>query len=165
MAGITVHRRLIRVKILLVLPVAANTPAHVHLDWLIHRIHAADIPVAGRAGDPRADMRRMDKMDVIRLLVDPHPRNRLFVDVILPDSGDLRMGDGDVLMAAPADLDRRIVSVARSSRSPVAVGAGDMQLADVDMMIKSNRLRWTRGTHPVSLALMGSLRPEKSHAE
>lgn len=73
MAGVTVHRRLVRMEFLLVLTMTADTPTHIHLDRLEDDVHTADIAMTGRASDPRADVGRMDKMDIIWLLIDTHP--------------------------------------------------------------------------------------------
>ena len=107
----------------------------------------------------------MDKMNVARLLVDTHPGNRLLGKIILPDTSDLRMRDGNVLVAAPADLDRRIIRVARSRCRPMAVGARDVQLVDMDMVVKCNRLGGARSTDPVGLSLMAGFRPKEGEAQ
>ena len=165
MAGVAVHRCLIRMKFLLVLSVAADTPAHIHGYGLIDRIHTSDIAVTGCTGDSRTDVRGMDKMYVARLLINSYPRNRLLVDVILPDTGNLWMGHRDVLVTAPANFHGRVIGVPGIRRRPVTVGAGNVQFIHMDMVIEGDRLSWTRRSDPVGLALMGSLWPEKGHAE
>ena len=165
MAGVAVHRCLVRMKFLLVLSVAADTPAHIHGYGLIDRIHTSDVAVTGCTGNSRTDVRGMDKMYVARLLINSYPRNRLLVDVILPDTGNLWMGHRDVLVTAPANFHGRVVGIPGICRCPVTVGAGDVQFIHMDMVIEGDRLGWTRCADPVGFALMGSLRPEKGHAE
>ena len=152
-------------EFLLVLSVAADAPAHIHCNRLINRIHASNVAMTSGAGDSRPDVRRMDKMHVARLLVDPYPRDWLLVDVILPDTGNLWMGHRNVLMTAPAYFHGWVIGVPGICRCPVAVGAGDMKLTHVDMVIKCNRLSRTWCADPIGFSLMGSLGPEKGHAE
>ncbi len=152
-------------EFLLVLSVAADTPAHIHFNGLIDRIHASNVAMTGGTGDSRPDVRRMDKMYVARLLIDPYPGDRLLIDVILPDTGDLWVGHRNVLVTAPANFHGRVVGIPGICRCPVTVGAGDVKFIHMDMVIEGDRLSWTRCTDPVSFALMGSLGPEKGHAE
>ena len=152
-------------EFLLILTVATDTPSHIHCNRLIDRVHATDVTMAGCTGDARADVRRVHKMYIGRLLIDPDPGNRLFVDVILPHTGDLWMGHGDIFVTAPANFHGWIVSVSRICRRPVTIGTGNVQLTNMDMVIKRNRLGRTRRTDPIGLALMGSLGPEESHAK
>ena len=152
-------------EFLLVLSVAADAPAHIHCNRLINRIHASNVAMTSGAGDSRPDVRRMDKMHVARLLVDPYPRDWLLVDVILPDTGNLWMGHRNVLVTAPTHFHGWVISVPGVCRGPVTVGAGDMKLTHMDMVIKCDRLSRTWCADPIGFSLMGSLGPEKGHEE
>ena len=129
-------------KFLLIQAMAAYAPAHVHLDWLVDDIHAADIAVAGRTGDARADMGRMNEMNIAGLLVDTHPGNRLTGYVILANMRDLRVCDGNIFVTAPADFYRRVIGITGGCRRPMAVSAGNMQLVDMNTVIKCDWLSW-----------------------
>ena len=59
--------------------VTAHAPAHVEARELIDAIHLLDLAVARLAGDAGVDVTRVREVDVLRKLVNAHPRNGLGV--------------------------------------------------------------------------------------
>ena len=100
--------------------------------------------MAGRAVDFSGDVPHVRKVDVVRDLVDPNPRNRLLIRPVIPDLLDLRLlpliGPTDNLVAAETGSDRGDARIDRPLRREVAVLAVDLVLAGVNGMGERDRL-------------------------
>jgi hypothetical protein len=158
-ACIAVHGCLFRVKFLFELPVAGDTPAHVHLDRLIDRVHRSDVSMTRHASYTGGDVGGMHEVNITRLLVDTHPGNWLMGQIVVAKQFDLRMGNRDVFVATPANLLRRQVGNSRGCSGPMAIGARNVQLCDMHMMIKRDGLCRPRCTDPVGLSIVRHLGP------
>ena len=127
------------------LNVATDAPPHRKglVDLLDHG-HLLHIPMAGRAVDLGGNMPHVRKMDVVRNLVDPNPRNGLLIRPIIPDLLDFRLlpfvRATDDLVATEACPDRWDSGIDGPLCREMAVLAVDLVHAGVNGMGERDRL-------------------------
>ena len=111
---------------------AVQAPAHAVGLVVVDRVHLVDLAVTLHAADASVHMNGVVEIDVIRGLVDLHPRNGLAAGIRLPDQTQLGRVFGHDGVAAHAGLRRRDVGEPRFFDVAVAVTAVDPQLIGVD---------------------------------
>jgi len=134
--------------------VAGQAGPHAHEHLARNLLHALDFTVAGLAGDACPHVRAMVEVDVIRQGVDALPGDGLSLLERCGHALDLRLvgaGDG---VAVHASLHRGHPGVARTFGTGVAIQAGDVVVARVQLVGKGNGLR-RRITHRESIRLRG----------
>src|SRR6266511_1300459 len=129
--------------------VTPHAPSHAQRRDLIHRRHALDVAVAGtaRLGAERLDVALVRDMHEAGQRVAADPLGRLPLAPGVADFLDLRLvggsGAADELVAADAGLQCGNPRFARYRYGGVAVQAGDLILARVDVVTKEDRLART----------------------
>src|SRR5467141_2173246 len=128
-----------------VLDVTADAPSHAQRRYLRDLRHALDLAVA------RHTRSRAERFDVPHMGEAHEPGERVHADPLgrfplTPRVADLldlglmrRRGSADQLMASDAGLQRRDARLARNRRRVVAVHAGDLILAGMDVVTEEDR--------------------------
>src|SRR6266545_1861071 len=132
-----------------VLHVTPDAPSHAQRGDLIDLRHALDVAVTGtaRLGAERLDVALVGEMHEAGHGVDADPLGRFPLAPGVADLLDLRLvrgcGTADQLMATDAGLQRGNPRLARHRHRGVAIQAGDLILAGVDVVTKEDRLTGT----------------------
>src|SRR5262249_37492431 len=134
-----IHRGRV-LRVVHVLPVAGDAPAHLERRILVHDLHGLDRPVTVLALDPGPDVPLVVELDVRRELVDLDPRHLLAALEVAGELDDLRPVGARQLVAAHAGADRRKVGDRRLVGAVVTVEAVHAEGVGMDLMAEMDRL-------------------------
>src|ERR1043166_9568304 len=140
----TVHGRW-KVRVVEVLAVAADAPAHLERAVLVDAVHRLHRAVALLAGDTRAHVALVVELHVVGEVVDLDPRHLLAPVEVPGELLDLGLVGGHDLVAAHAGADGRDVRPLRVGGAVVAIFTVQIGRARVDLVAEVDGLNRTLG--------------------
>ena len=136
-----------RAEMLLGVSVTVETPAHRVRFSLVDHLHLINLAMTGLAGDSPIDVSRMVEKHVVRILVHPHPLDRLPVKILVvlikrpPQGLQFLTILGHMLVAIPAGAGGWDIGMPRMLHKAVTVATIHPELVHVQGVIIRNGLR------------------------